>query len=488
MSTIVHQAKKPFGFRNYMEATLWLLLPLVVIVSIKYNVVYGILFLGAMFIAIKFLWQYWFLPVLFLVYAAIFPSRHWGESFGVFPFYFYDSLIFIIIIFCLLVVYYNASFNKKRHISSFIQENTMNILIITYVYYGIFQIIRGLAFGNNPAYILTEFSQLFMLLGFYIWYYTLSDKNILSWIFYVILLSCFVSIEYAYLVVSKFTNILDLLIYRPITNHAYIAIVSLPLTLGLFHIKKNILWRLLLFVFGFLQVVLIIISQKRMLWVELVFLFMLFYLLYVIRYGVSIKSIISAISLYALYFLFLFGLIYIGAQLLNVDLNIILDRWQGVRSLKDYSLMMRVFDTNRAMKIMQGNFIFGMGGGSEIRSAGSGYSYRFIDNSFIIALFKGGVIQLALLLAIYFVGLYRSYQIYRKAEYVELRIIGAALFTAIAGIIFSGLTEVSLLYFAHVYIWMIILAMTVILYERYIIKYNRLNGVYNCDAKGWKRI
>ncbi len=488
MNAIVQKSGQLFSLRQYVKAIWWLFIPAFLLISIKFNMAYGIIFLFAMFIFIKFAWKNWFLPVLFLLYVALIPAEHWGEVFNIFPFYFYDKTIYIIIILSLCVVFYSTSFIKRTEVKAVVADNYLNIIIYAYIYYAIFAIVRGMAFGNNSANLLIEFSQLFMFLGFFIWYYVLYNKNIMRWLLYIVILSTFVSLEFGYLISRAFTNILDFVIFRPITNHAYIGVVGLPLTLGLFHIKKKMLWRISLSILGFIQILLIILSQKRMLWVELIFLFMLFYFLYINRYGITFNRIFKSILLYAIYFMFLFGLLYFSASLFNVDINIILGRWQGVGNLSDNSLLMRFFDINRALKILHGNFLLGMGAGSELRSAGTGSSFRFIDNSYVIALFKGGIIQLILLCAVYFTALQRSYRIYKRAEHVELRIIGASLFTAIAGIMFSGMTEVSMIYFAHVYIWMMVFAITIILYERYIIKRNRINNVYECDTENWERL
>lgn len=403
--------------------------------------------------------------IISFLYITLIPSQHWGEGFNIFPFYF-NGKIFMFITFILYIIYF---LEYKPFSSTHYFFDKTSFFLLLFIAWSLFQLLRGISLNNSTS-IFSEFSYLSLYLSYYFWrsFFRRNNCTIYKYSLFVAIIGTILAFEYVFLIIYSFSDIINFILGRTITRQTQYAIIGMPISAALFFMaNKNI--SKLLFIFMFLLFTIqILLSQQRTLWVVLCVMAFLFFTLYVFRNGVNRKSWliwfsinISFVSIILLFFIF-------SSSYFDVDISFILRRWDTVFSLNDPSLKLRFFDLRHAISEVGNNWIWGLGFGRQMRSVPLGSLFHFFDSSYGVAYFKGGMIMTILLLSIYVSSLKKAIIIYKSSSDKNTTVICIALICIFVGIMLGGIVEVSMMYFRHIFIWMMCAAFCTHLYDAHI--------------------
>lgn len=154
----------------------------------------------------------------------------------------------------------------------------------------------------------------------------------------------------------------------------------------------------------------------RILWITAILSTVIFTSLYIFRNGVNRKSVTLWLTLLLLFSSFVAILLFTSTELLNVDLSMLLHRFNELGTTRDESTLMRIFDIRTAFSDIIHHPLIGYGVGHGLFITPTGGRYYFIDNSYLVAWLKGGAVYVLLLLALYLFSLRRAWRLFRYAK------------------------------------------------------------------------
>lgn len=427
----------------------------------------GVLFVLAGFAAFAVFWHPVAVPMVYFFYVLFFPAQHFGTRFEIFPFYFSYFSITPAIFASLLIIWLNYYREKSITRPLYPFKDNISVFIIVFLAWHVAQLLRGIGYGHDSFSLLGEASTVTIFLSYYIWRYLVRRyKNPEWWVRFLAIAGVLCGLEYIFLVVHSFTNVLDLVIFRPITNQGHITLLSVPLVAGLFLASKNKFHKWLYALSFILVTMHVLVTQKRVLWVIYIINMLILFTLYVFRNKVNFRNFVTWVALLLVIAVLASGLLYLGSVILGVDLQTVLARWNDLQNMNDNSLNVRFADGMRALMKFDNHWFLGRGAGARMHLFSMAMLYRSMDNSYMTVLFKGGIPWLLMLLGIYFVGIARAYKLFRRGRSEKDRIIGAAILSSLLCILLAGMTENSSVYFGQVYFWMLLLAITTVYREQ----------------------
>ena len=151
-------------------------------------------------------------------------------------------------------------------------------------------------------------------------------------------------------------------------------------------------------------------------------------------------------------------LFFVIQNLFQIDLSFLFTRWEDFGTLKDSSTMIRVFDIRRIAGNIENSPLIGYGMGALVFTDTMARYFAFMDNSYLMLLFKGGIPYLMISLLIYFTGISRAWIVYRKSPDVDDKMIGAALLSILTAVLINGFASTILVYYRYIIISMLIVA------------------------------
>jgi hypothetical protein len=431
---------------------------------------------------VKYLWLPETIPALYFAYLALLPIRYTGEDFDIFPFYYSSNSIPIaiaamgtILLLARLKPYGRLPENRN------LPDKLSTIIILLIVWY-IFLIFKGLALGNNGLFIFRDSCFVSIFITYFFWRYLFRLKgNINSWLLYILFLSFCVAYLYFYLVSISFTDIVTFVLVRAVTRHGQITIVAIPLIMSYFFIYKRPWQRTIALITMASLLVQVFFTQQRLLWVLLVADVFIFFTLYIHRDGFSTKNFLRWLFTILTALLIIILLILGASIMLEIDLGSLLARWDlGSTITSDSSLRMRVFDGRRAWSLSEDVWLWGNGSGATFRSVPRGTLSQFFDQSYILPFFTGGLPFVILLTLVYIVGVYRSLWLLLNSKSETVRMLSIAFISIFSSLLLAGIIDTTLVFYRHVFIWMMILAATSVLKENEKYLY-RVNTSGNLD-------
>ncbi len=418
-------------------------------------------------------WRVETVPVLFLVYMALSPTSYGPDEWEFYKVFYYPLMapIAFLVMFILFKLDNSINFISSRGYEKSSEEPSQTdwagIFIALLMIWVVFQSLRGLALGYPAKAVRFELTHIIVPLGYFVWRALFKRSgNVMPWLFLLLGVEFATALQHYTLIISKWESIFSFLFWRMVTRQGHMTLATVPLILAfLFSSSKRrhmFLWALaMLFVMGH-----ILFTQQRVLMLANAFSFIIFSSLYAFRGGFDRKGLtIWLIGIGALTLLILGALLGAMAAF-DVDPDVILTRWQDLGSVKDTSTLLRILDIRHAWQIVTLSPILGQGLGSTLMTVPNAQLYFFIDNSYMIALVKGGFPYLILLLAIYITGLWKSWLVFRKAEKERTKLIGAAIFSSLIAILLTGATNVSLVHYRFGYVWMFLIAAAVFLEDQ----------------------
>ncbi|MDP8207719.1 MAG: O-antigen ligase family protein [Candidatus Electryonea clarkiae] len=443
------------------------LLVLVAVFNQVQNAIIGACLLLFLFL---FGWRIETLPVLFLAYIALTPTVYIPEAFRFFKIPYYPYLA-PVLLFGMVVIFKldsTVNFLSDKIDTYKNQEKTetdlVGIFVLLFLVWMVFQSIRGIALGNNPYAVRFEVMHTINIAGYFIWKTLFKRRpNIKAWLIVLVLIELATAMQYFSLIIVNWENIVNFVLMRIITRQGHMTLAAIPLTMAFAFSattkKHRIIWALVLVVI----LAHVIFTQQRALFLATAVTFISMFTLYAFRDGWNKRGLaIWSSGMLALTILFA-AAVYWALGAFNVDIEVLFSRWQQFGTLQDASTMMRIYDIKNALNHFFTSPILGLGIGKELLTIPNGMLFIYIDNSYIITLFKGGFVYLLLLLAIYMGGAWHSWQVYRKSNNTSTKMIGAGILSALIGIIFTGSTNVCMIYYRFTYVWMMLIAAAVIL-------------------------
>jgi len=407
--------------------------------------------------------------IIFISFVATIPAKYHGETYDIYPFYFltYYCIPFVIIISFLYLI--NSSLKRNNNHLTKSKFDIAGLFIAIYIFLTLFSALRGMFLGNDGNYIYMHTICLTLFIAYFVIRNHLRDnKQFNLWIDFLFVLGFIVSIEYIYITIHNFSDIINFVLMRAVTQHGQLTIATIPITVSYFLFVKSKRKRSFIALVLFLQLIQIFLSQQRILWVAVAVEAGIFVTFYIFRNGFKLKSLITWFLIVLLFASMFFFIIFAATIYLDTDLDFLLKRWDNVKNLTDGSFMMRVYDIRHALDLSKNDWFWGLGMGATIRSIPRGTLSPFFDQSYFLPYFYGGIFLVMSIVCFYLAGIWRSFQIFTKCKNERIRMTGLAILTALAGQMISGMTDVTMIHLPHVIIWVLLIAIAVVMYEKYI--------------------
>jgi len=425
------------------------------------------LVLGGLAFAFFAAWRYETYVLLFLAYLGFLPNAGYADQFEILPVFFQGGSTLPAM--ALIYTMFLLQRNMGEHTHPCIQPRTDHVgtIIILFLTLVAIQTFRGFANGHPVNFMRLELFYLLLYSAYFFWRANFRWKaNMTRWVAIVGILGAFVSLEYILLVIVSFQDIVSFVLYRFVTQQGQLTAAAFPILATLFFVSRKSSQKAAALVGMLLVGIQILLSQQRTLWGVLAFEVLLYFTLYMFRNGFHARVWLRWFLIIVGAIAFFISMLFLGSFIFGVDLTFLLSRWQDVQSLTDRSFLMRVYDAKRAMGLVGNRWLTGLGIGAYLRVIPTSQLYYYFDISYLVAYFKGGIPLVILLVSIYLAGLLRSFQVFRRAPRNTTRLYGAAIFTILVGQMLSGLTTVSMLYYRFIFVWVLLIAAAVVLYEQ----------------------
>lgn len=427
-----------------------------------------ILIFAALAGGIFFLWTFYSVQRTFYVltfYITLLPSY---AAYLRYPYLKFWVLLEVVAVFLLLMFFYDFTQRIMRKEKLFFQEwSLMDKAMAFFLMWAIFSALWGLVNGGDIKYIYTEL----YFFGLYSVYFIIRrnfDDLEKLWLV-IIVASVLVSFVYIYIAFRETGLGSGFLIKRVSTQQPHMAQFALPLLLSYFLFKsktanKVLVWSGLIPVF-----LMIFFSQQRSLWIAIVFSALLLWALSFIRQGISLKNFFKFVFFLAAAVVFLAGVgFFIDKFFLGSTILTLLERFNTFLELaNDASFLIRMGEIGNALQQWRDTPIIGTGFGATINPIIlEHYSNNVVDNSYVVFLWKSGIIGLALYLAIALLFFIRGWFIFIRTQNLQTQRLVAALLAGFAGLMLIALMNSSLAYYRFNIFWATTFATIELLYWR----------------------
>jgi len=344
-------------------------------------------------------------------------------------------------------------------------DNSYNLLFIFFIFYMGIEIFRGWNYGYEMRYLFGEtIKYIFYPLGFYFTYSIFNNENedekILKYLLlFFILMGMIISLQIIYY--YFYVTFGD----RVITRQANLLIISFISALAyILYFSEDIFNKILLGSSMILYLISLIIIMQRSLWIGFIISLFLFILLYQRKF---IKSNFKKIVLVFLIFFILFGT-YLIYESIVIDKSVLEERTDVIgKKGKTFSIGARILSYYHAFRLFLQNPILGKGmGDSIITPYLNQREIGIVDNSYLVVLWKMGIIGFLIFLFLYVKFLTQLIKIITKTKFKLHRLFGIIIISIIVGQMINGLACVIMtLYFFNI-IWGVFIAITDYLYRK----------------------
>lgn len=412
-------------------------------------------------------WRAETFPLLFLLYLSLFPIGIYAEQFGVFPVPFHPKSIPLFMGLSFIILFLNKDLDPRQLVEVKHPKDNVGRIVALFLIWATATILFGIAQGQREFAILSEVQMYLLFLSFFLWRAIFRWKGqVEEWLIAFSFIGVLTALEYIFLVAYVFQDIITFVLFRNVTRQSQVIIGALPIVLSLFLIYRN-KWTRIGAAFAILLfIVQVFLTQQRIIWLAFVLMTYIYITLFMFRNGFKSSSFMRWLLISLLLLGLLLGLLVLAAWVFNTDIDVLLSRWDQVQNLTDESFMMRVYDSRHLIELVGNNWLTGLGGGIELQVIPSATFFYFIDVSYLTAYLKGGIPFALLLVLIYLGGIYRAFQVYRRAPGTSSQYYAMAIITALSGQMMAGITTVSMIYYRFIFIWMMLVAAAVVLYER----------------------
>lgn len=414
-------------------------------------------------------WRVALLPFLYLAFTMLLPREGNASQFEIFPIYYHEMTFIPVFAAMLILLFAGITLDPNRDSlrAKRVRFDVQGLLITLFLAWAAFSYLRGLAIGNSYRYMMTEISYVAMFASYFFWReYFRWRGGMRGWLWVVLALAVATAIEFVWLFALNFTDVVSFVTGRMLTRQSQVPIAAMPLAVAFFLIKRGAWWR----AFAALLILLIsahvFITQQRSLWVAVVGMALLFFTLYVFRRGFTLRRLLAWFTLLVVTGGFFAGVLYAASWLLGADISFLLTRWEDVKTLRDESFLIRIYDLRNAVDAVGGQWFWGLGGGRLHPWVHSGWAFYYFDISYGIAFFKGGVPWALLLVVVYLTGILRAFKLYLRRSDPATQVLAIAIICALSGEFVAGLFSTSLIFYRFVFLWMLLAAATTVFLEQ----------------------
>ncbi|MCB2198201.1 hypothetical protein KQI63_02290 [bacterium] len=412
-------------------------------------------------------WRAETFPLLFLVYVSLFPIGIYAAQFGVFPVPFHPKAIPLFMALSFIILFLHKELDPRRLVAERHPKDAVGKFVALFLIWASATILFGISQGHKPFALESEVQMYLLFFSFFLWRSIFRWKGqIENWLIIFAIIGVLTALEYITLVAYVFQDIITFVLFRNVTRQSQVIIGALPIVLSLFLIYRSKWVRVGAAISVLLFVVQVFLTQQRIIWLSFVLMTYIYITLYLFRKGIKKSSLVRWMLVSFLLLALLLGLLLLAAWVFNTDIDVLLSRWEKVQSLTDESFMMRVYDSRHLIELVGNKWLTGLGGGMELQIIPSSMYFHFIDVSYLTAYLKGGIPFALLLVLVYLGGIYRAFQVYRRTAGTSTQYYAIAIITALSGQMMAGITTVSMIYYRFIFIWMMLIAAAVVLYER----------------------
>ncbi len=457
------------GERNAPFILLWipLLSLLALLVFIRTNVSGMLAVFAGFFFLVTLAWRTETYIVCLVSYLAFFPVARYAEYFGFFPVFYYSKVgaVFLFAIAATLLI--NRGLSPER--TQVVEERSDvvgNVLILMFLWM-IFEVFHGISRSNPGNFIASEIFGTLPFLGYFIWRSMFRWKGrIEAWFRFLLIVGVVVAFEYFLMVALSWQDIFTFVIQRAITRQGQLIHILIPMAAAFALTTKRRSHRVFYGAAVIIFLIQLFFTQQRALWIANAVGIFVFFTLYAFKDGFKKRGIIVWLTGIGIVSLLFFLVILTARYYFEVDLDVLFKRWRKVSKLiTDGSLRMRILDVRNAWEYIKMSPLLGYGMGATIFVIPVGAHFNFLDNSFVITLLKGGVPFFALFISFYCLGLYRAWIVFRKSSDRKIQAFAIVIFSSLVAVMVSGLASINLIYYRFVFIWTMLIAGAVVLYE-----------------------
>jgi hypothetical protein len=262
--------------------------------------------------------------------------------------------------------------------------------------------------------------------------------------------SAFLTLFFIFLLMKTYSSFLEVFYWNPTSFHAIYMVVPIPILTYLFlqaESRKKKFWYLF---FLLLAVLGVLLGSQRVMWVVTLMVIPSTIGLYYLKDGFSAEAFrkIGIASLIAILAVVLLSIAVV--QILDVNPFDIFARWNDFFENRDDSLIMRKYDMEHAFRLVEGNWLWGVGAGALTHSNSRGhFSFNF-DHSYGQAIFTGGILMLIAMVMIYVTAFMTAWWVFRNSRKPEYQGVAIITMPIILGLALMGLTDLYII--AHYFI------------------------------------
>lgn len=408
--------------------------------------------------------QYIFLVLL--VYISILPNMSWGAEYDLFQFYVSRSVVYFLLILSFAIFIIRNGFEKKWTM----QLTVLDVFIGVFLVYATVNLLWGLYLNTSQYETLTDYFPISLYVTYFlVRFLFVSEKWIKRFLIVFVFASTFAALEYIVLALTNL-DLTSIFINRVTTQQPHLAQISVPLLVGVLLYLDNTRLKIGAILFLGINLLMVIFSQQRGLWVGIVFSLFALLLLYHLKDGFSFGRIARFLFGFLLVITLLVAILILLERYLN--LTFILTAYQRVVSMlelaQDRSLQIRMAEIGRVLGEWKEHMLVGEGLGATYERI---YVFRGnsgVDNSYIFVLWKLGIIGLLLFMGIYITYIGQNFRLYWKLKTTREQFVLASLGVGMAGMLVIALTNQSIILYRFNLIWAAILGISQNMSQRYL--------------------
>jgi hypothetical protein len=427
--------------------------------------------IAGLFALAFFLWSFYSVEKTFyilLFYIGIFPSY---ASYLRYPYLGIWAFLEVIALLLLVLFFYDFSSTIMQRKKVFFQRMTiMDKLVSLFLVWAIVSALWGLVNAGDFKYIYQEVYFFSLYLAYFIVRRNFDSFERLNrlWFLFVIL-SVIVSFEYIYIAYRETGLGTGILIKRVSTQQPHLSQLAFPYLIGFLlfkseNVKKK--WVIAAMIPNFMM---IFFSQQRGLWVGILFSTLLIWGLSFIRAGATFKNFIKFIFFLLLGVAAIVGIgLLIDTFFLGSTILTMFERLSTLLELaKDASFLIRFREITNALEQWKHYPLIGTGFGATINPILlEHFSINLVDNSYVVFLWKSGLIGLIIYLFMMLLFFIRGLYVFKNTTQIAVQRLVASLLAGFAGLFVVALTNSCLAYYRYNIIWATTFATIELLYLR----------------------
>jgi len=342
-------------------------------------------------------------------------------------------------------------------------SKSYNKLWLSYIIVVVYGLIIGLISHNEQKFIVDELVKyLFYPIGFYFCISIFENINIDS----------FLKVFFKFNLIMGLIIVIQIFTYyflfsfgsRVFFRPSNLLLLSELTALSLLFYKKNLsllkkiilISLILLYTFG------ILIFMQRSLWIATIFSVSIFMIIYSFRSNFSKKKIIKVLTFFVLAFLIILFLFTNSVFYSTVFSSRTSDvEEQGIQT---FSIAARLVSYFEILQKIRQHWLLGLGVGDTLKTTYLNMRViNIVDNSFVVILWKFGLVGLGIFALIYLTGLKQLLYLIKNSDN-NILIFSIIIFTNLVGQIINSLACVILILYSFNFIWTSHLAFTNVIF------------------------